>query len=48
MSILLYNKYKKLRRYVNGIPVEPAQYKEGEFIGSNIYRTEQDCENNNN
>lgn len=32
-----YNKYKKLQKYINGVPVEPAEYQKGDLISSTTY-----------
>lgn len=39
-----YNQYQKLQKYYLGVPVEPAEYKEGELIGIKDYNYIEECE----
>lgn len=41
----IYYRYQKLQKYKNGIPVEPPEYKEGEFIESGEWDSLKECEN---
>lgn len=39
-----YKRYQKLQKYYLGVPVEPAEYKEGELIGIEDYNSIKECE----
>lgn len=39
-----YKRYQKLQKYYLGVPVEPAEYKEGELIGIEDYNNIEECE----
>ena len=39
-----YKRYQKLQKYYLGVPVEPAEYKEGELIGIKDYNSIEECE----
>ena len=39
-----YERYQKLQKYYLGVPVEPAEYKEGELIGIEDYNSIKECE----
>lgn len=38
-----YKRYQKLQKYYLGVPVEPAEYKEGELIGIKDYNNIEEC-----
>ena len=39
-----YKRYQKLQKYYLGVPVEPAEYKEGELIDTKDYNSIEECE----
>ena len=39
-----YYKYEKYQKYINGIPADPPEYKQGELIGTGEYDSKADCE----
>lgn len=40
-----YDRYEKLQKYVNGVPADPPEYKQGNLIESNKeYDSKEDCE----
>lgn len=41
----VYKRYYKDQLYLFGEPVEPAQYQKGDYIGTGVYDTIEDCEN---
>lgn len=43
----LYYRYQKLQKYKNGKPVEPPEYREGQFMGSGEWDYIEECENGN-
>lgn len=40
----IYNRYKQERLYLFGEPVEPPEYREGNYLGQGAYANKQDCE----
>ena len=39
-----YYKYEKYQKYINGVPADPPEYKQGELIGTGEYDSKADCE----
>lgn len=39
-----YYRYEKYQKYINGIPADPPEYKQGELIGTGEYDSLSDCE----
>lgn len=44
----IYTQYQKLRKYYLGIPIEPAEYKEGNSLQVNVFENLEACENDEN
>lgn len=42
---MLYNRYEKEQKYINGTPAVPAEYRKGDYLGQYEFNTIQDCEN---
>ena len=40
----IYTQYQKLRKYYLGIPIEPAEYKEGNSLQLNAFENLEECE----
>lgn len=40
-----YYRYEKYQKYINGVPANPPEYKQGELIGTGEYDSKADCEN---
>ena len=40
----IYTQYQKLRKYYLGIPIEPAEYKEGNSLQLNVFENLEECE----
>lgn len=40
-----YYRYEKYQKYINGVPANPPEYKQGELIGTGEYDSQADCEN---
>jgi len=41
---MLFNRYEKYQKYINGVPAIPAEYKQGEYLGQFDFPTIEDCE----
>lgn len=39
-----YYRYEKYQKYINGVPADPPEYKQGELIGTGEYDSKADCE----
>lgn len=39
-----YYRYEKYQKYINGVPADPPEYKQGELIGTGEYDSLSDCE----
>lgn len=39
-----YYRYEKYQKYINGVPANPPEYKQGELIGTGEYDSKADCE----
>ena len=39
-----YYKYEKYQKYINGVPADPPEYKQGELIGTGEYDSKADCQ----
>lgn len=39
-----YYRYEKYQKYINGVPANPPEYKQGELIGTGEYDSQADCE----
>lgn len=39
-----YYRYEKYQKYINGVPADPPEYKQGELIGTGEYNSLSDCE----
>ena len=39
-----YYRYEKYQKYINGVPADPPEYKQGELIGTGEYDSKEDCE----
>lgn len=39
-----YYRYEKYQKYINGVPADPPEYKQGELIGTGEYDSKKDCE----
>lgn len=39
-----YYRYEKYQKYINGVPADPPEYKQGELIGTGEYDSKSDCQ----
>lgn len=39
-----YYRYEKYQKYINGVPTNPPEYKQGELIGTGEYDSKSDCQ----
>lgn len=42
---MLYNRYEKEQKYINGVPASPAEYRKGDYLGQYEFNSIEDCEN---
>ena len=42
---MLYNRYEKEQKYINGTPAIPAEYRKGDYLGQYEFNNIKDCEN---
>lgn len=42
---MLYNRYEKEQKYINGVPATPAEYRKGDYLGQYDFNSLEDCEN---
>ena len=42
---MLYNRYEKEQKYINGVPASPAEYRKGDYLGQYEFNSIKDCEN---
>lgn len=42
---MLYNRYEKEQKYINGTPASPAEYRKGDYLGQYEFNSIEDCEN---
>lgn len=42
---MLYNRYEKEQKYINGVPASPAEYRKGDYLGQYEFNSLEDCEN---
>lgn len=42
---MLYNRYEKEQKYINGVPASPAEYRKGDYLGQYEFNNIKDCEN---
>ena len=43
---MLYNRYEKEQKYINGTPASPAEYRKGDYLGQYEFNNIKECENN--
>ena len=42
---MLYNRYEKEQKYINGTPASPAEYRKGDYLGQYEFNNIEDCQN---
>lgn len=42
---MLYNRYEKEQKYINGVPASPAEYRKGDYLGQYEFNSIEECEN---
>lgn len=42
---MLYNRYEKEQKYINGVPASPEEYRKGDYLGQYEFNNIEECEN---
>lgn len=42
---MLFDRYEKYQKYINGVPASPPEYKKGDYLGQYEFDSLEDCEN---
>ena len=42
---MLYNRYEKEQKYINGVPASPSEYRKGDYLGQYEFNSIKDCQN---